>query len=91
VNSVCTINTQLTFEKFYSKGRGYLVEKRRETLGTEMGDASSFATHLSKAQIFEAVDASLKRLQVCVCCGVLRCVAVCCSLLQCVAVEGADL
>eukprot|EP00277_Geminigera_cryophila_P033413 CAMPEP_0173128750 /NCGR_PEP_ID=MMETSP1102-20130122/58737_1 /TAXON_ID=49646 /ORGANISM="Geminigera sp., Strain Caron Lab Isolate" /LENGTH=391 /DNA_ID=CAMNT_0014038947 /DNA_START=119 /DNA_END=1295 /DNA_ORIENTATION=+ len=47
----------------YSKGRGYLVEKRRETLGTEMGDASSFATHLSKVQIFEAVDASLKRLQ----------------------------
>jgi len=36
---------------------------------------------LSKVQIFEAVDASLKRLQVCVCCGVL----------QCVAVESADL
>jgi len=47
----------------YSKGRGYLVEKRRETLAYEMGDPESFATHLSKDQIFEAVDASLKRLQ----------------------------
>jgi len=86
VKSVCTVTTQLTFEKFDSKGRGYLVEKRRKTLGAEMGDASSFATHLSKVQIFEAVDASLKRLQVCVCCGVLRCVAVCCGVLRYVAV-----
>lgn len=47
----------------YSKGRGYLVEKRKTTLGTELGDPSSFATHLSRDQIFEACEASLKRLQ----------------------------
>jgi len=47
----------------YSKGRGYLVENRRKTLGTGVGDQESFATHLSKEQILEACDASLKRLQ----------------------------
>jgi aryl-alcohol dehydrogenase-like predicted oxidoreductase len=47
----------------YSKGRGYIVEKRKQTLGTEVGDPKSFATHLSRNQILEACDASLKRLQ----------------------------
>jgi len=58
---------------------------------------------LLKVQIFEAVDASLKRLQVFVCCGVSRgvavccgvlqwrCIAVCCRMLQCVAVESVHL
>ena len=54
----------------YSKGRGYIVEKRRQTLGTEVGDPQSFATHLSRDQILEACDASLKRLQVLSCCSV---------------------
>jgi len=59
-------------------------------------DAVYCSVFLSKVRIFEAVDASLKRLQVSVCCsvvrrvsaccGVLRCVAVCCSVLQCVVV-----
>ena len=47
----------------YSKGRGYIVEKRKQTLGTEVDDPKSFATHLSREQILEACDASLKRLQ----------------------------
>lgn len=54
----------------YSKGRGYLVERRKATLGTVLGDPSSYATHLARDQIFEACEASLKRLQaraLCVC------------------------
>lgn len=47
----------------YSKGRGYLVEKRKATLGSETGDPASYATHLSRDQMLEACDASLKRLQ----------------------------
>ena len=48
----------------YSKGRGYLVENRKATLGSETGDPASYATHLSRDQMLEACDASLKRLQV---------------------------
>ena len=45
----------------YSMARGYIVDVRRKTLGKEAGE--SVATRLSKDQIFEACDASLKRLQ----------------------------
>jgi aryl-alcohol dehydrogenase-like predicted oxidoreductase len=44
-------------------GRGYIVAERKKTLGIEVPADQSFVTHLSREQILEACDASLKRLQ----------------------------